>query len=853
MTDGAHSGRKVIKSARVEDLLLLLLPVLNRALSFIGVVEMLQGCCMIISVLVSRIELSNRFLDALLEALLPHLAGSSQDCALVCMFLIYQEKEVLTMSSKAYLSISRLNNLESTLLRLSEHSDVTRFYLAYLSALLDDAALQQNHLRVLTFFEAKLFDKVQLYYFLQHAMKREADFKTHQDHQSQIIRSLLHELLEFPEVCDIAEDLLKNRGINDKETRTKIQKKRRGSGFIDDIETRIVSPMQEVPISQRPLKQITPSEFADGFVPNESYMTFSSTDRYMQLLDIINNTISTPEWFAGTVDVLVSKLLSEPALEIPIASFLLRFSLSRFSDNLRIAAFEALAGWFMSKSEGNGDDMQIVLPYLIVHLSDKSRKLRMISAQCLQLLKRTYSSQQDEKRKAEKQTIWGEDNFHGLKSRKLLKLSSNETLKILTIVVLPHLEEVILDRKHISRIVRIALSGSSGNTEKAMKLPNIELKSSLRSKFASFLGHHAANTYALLAKCHLYSLIKGTGKIIRHIRSSVLLPALREWASLDHEEVSQICEADGITLAEIEIAHIEIIDCKEPESVECLRLLLGGKYGSGRSELREFAFQRLISLWPNAKFEARDAMADYLLNLSIEIRSDPSLETSKTLALETLRSLTLSTSTLASFLTFLHSSYQNLLKVSQQKKRKANGLPKSEIIKTSNTETFDKLVKDYTFVLELVESSQPENHPPLLNGLFQCLDDIQNLRNMLQSELVYLQNMALSCLRAIIENLKVRIKSPFMAFAYAIWQDGEFIYDSSVVRADLVADCVRTNSSLQVQNTAITLIASLASWMPGLVIHAIMPIFTFMGNTLLRQSDDYSSYVIDEVSWYFQI
>jgi U3 small nucleolar RNA-associated protein 10 len=35
-------------------------------------------------------------------------------------------------------------------------------------------------------------------------------------------------------------------------------------------------------------------------------------------------------------------------------------------------------------------------------------------------------------------------------------------------------------------------------------------------------------------------------------------------------------------------------------------------------------------------------------------------------------------------------------------------------------------------------------------------------------------------------------------------------------------------------------------WMPDAVLHSVMPIFTFMGNTILRQGDDYSAHVIDQ-------
>jgi U3 small nucleolar RNA-associated protein 10 len=65
----------------------------------------------------------------------------------------------------------------------------------------------------------------------------------------------------------------------------------------------------------------------------------------------------------------------------------------------------------------------------------------------------------------------------------------------------------------------------------------------------------------------------------------------------------------------------------------------------------------------------------------------------------------------------------------------------------------------------------------------------------------------------------------------------------------LLIDCVRSTTSPQVQNAALLLVASLASISPELVLHSVMPIFTFMSTSLLRQDDDYSAHVIDQVEY----
>jgi len=70
--------------------------------------------------------------------------------------------------------------------------------------------------------------------------------------------------------------------------------------------------------------------------------------------------------------------------------------------------------------------------------------------------------------------------------------------------------------------------------------------------------------------------------------------------------------------------------------------------------------------------------------------------------------------------------------------------------------------------------------------------------------------------------------------------------DHSAVRTDLLVDCVQKTASPQVQNAALLLIALLADVAPELVLHSVMPIFTFMGNSVLRQNDEYSAHVINQ-------
>ena len=49
------------------------------------------------------------------------------------------------------------------------------------------------------------------------------------------------------------------------------------------------------------------------------------------------------------------------------------------------------------------------------------------------------------------------------------------------------------------------------------------------------------------------------------------------------------------------------------------------------------------------------------------------------------------------------------------------------------------------------------------------------------------------------------------------------------------------------RNSALLLVSALAKVTPDLILHSIMPVFTFMGANVLRQDDEYSAYVVKQV------
>lgn len=119
--------------------------------------------------------------------------------------------------------------------------------------------------------------------------------------------------------------------------------------------------------------------------------------------------------------------------------------------------------------------------------------------------------------------------------------------------------------------------------------------------------------------------------------------------------------------------------------------------------------------------------------------------------------------------------------------------------------------------------------PDLLQVLFKILTDLDYLGNDGKLPVLYAQETLASCMLLCI----VKMKESQSRSRSRI--------DSNSIRADLIVNSIRLSQSPQVQNRLLLVIAELASLAPEIILHSVMPIFTFMGAHTVRQDDEFSS------------
>lgn len=125
-------------------------------------------------------------------------------------------------------------------------------------------------------------------------------------------------------------------------------------------------------------------------------------------------------------------------------------------------------------------------------------------------------------------------------------------------------------------------------------------------------------------------------------------------------------------------------------------------------------------------------------------------------------------------------------------------------------------------------------NPELLKALFKILTDLDYLGNDGKMPVLYAQETLASSMLLSIVQMKAASPKKKLKF------------DSNSIRADLIVNSIRLSQSPQVQNRLLLVIAELASLAPEIILHSVMPIFTFMGAHTIRQDDEFSSSALQQ-------
>ncbi|CAO1623616.1 unnamed protein product [Parajaminaea phylloscopi] len=516
--------------------------------------------------------------------------------------------------------------------------------------------------------------------------------------------------------------------------------------------------------------------------------------------------------FSDDKSVLSSLFLS---LGDSVASFLCGIcSSSRGSEDLAIVSaalkhLRALLSAYLADSQRSASDFQVIIPSLLIIAMNSDASIRREGLEALELVVSLAKSATQSKQ-VDAPGIWGYDAVYGVGSDTLMYLDLPDTLRFSADIV-ESKEPLANDHQYLPALLGGICSPEKGQDKK---------QSLYKRSVAAFLASHIVSWPSYKAKSRL---LAATARIREPSRLSSLLPLLRA-----------VVEAgEKGTLA----THLlqELTDSEREEYVRLLFGLFDSRSKAAFDEpdgqawplllraihnpetvVSKHAAPTLKTLWSLLGHERRktavEAVADVLADPASQAPSE---------VRETLASIDLD----AHLLVTIFSELRFRLS--------AQGLDAPAVKRARGTATKrDTVTRSAAMLGEILEvclRAKAACTAPVIAELFELLRVTLeiHLSRTLNSD--YLLHLVLS-------NLGHAL-SGAMPTADVVQS----------LRVDTVVNVIKASKNPATFQQALLFLSSVAALAPELVLHSAMPIFTFVGSSVLQRDDAYSFTVVERV------
>ncbi|KAL6720436.1 snoRNA-binding rRNA-processing protein utp10 [Lecanora helva] len=827
--DRASFSKLETQKQNHEDIILFILPVINEILSHEEMLELKVGCYMILTVLASKADLDDGVLTAMMEAVTTYWNKISH-AGLICLSVLAEQRDNAQLPPKVFDALIAIKNLDDDLTTLKQQYKVDKLALGVILGIMKNLnkAKDPGKLRLIKILiETGTLSEKSTVSALQCIFSTMRDLKLDLNSPFDLKGALADLVLRLAESQSIGKLLRTHTSVDDIDLLGTRLQRIIGS----DVETQ--DQMIEDVIMENDSPHDTANDFEDliGRIPSQtayeiSFLSHSESyifDSLAQVFSSASASESNLNRFSELAVLRKSLSMSEPLF----FSFHVRFWCSDRPAHARASAIQMVSKYI--EKENMTADAQMLLPYLVYALADPSLKVRRAAGELTTTLSTACREVLDTSKKSTmpilgKESIYGQ----GRETKDLSWLSQGDSYSFVVNVLSPSLQEFLLDEGHVSQFLSDTLNGSKHQTG-----PNTlgkDLKKSFRLSIFSFLCSHVVNMPLYKVKSRLLHVLNQVRKVGSASRTKLLMPVLSQLSHKSADDYRRICQNEGLDPSQFLESVMDIVSADDRDGIQSLKKIIESSNRPPFTSLKSAALHRLQGLWSSLKPDTQHSLANALLEEVIGKMTANSPADQEIGAVDTLQSLPLSTTVLQSFietLPSLPSSSQDKLPAS--KRRRTSQGQSTDISPIS--EDLSLAIKRYAFVLELVADAKAERHPDLLKGLFQVLSHLEKSQINSKSMIDYLLVLTLDNMLAIAEKAQavtsVSIKP-------------------STIRSDVLVDCIRTTVSPQVRNSALLLVANLARITPESILHNVMPIFTFVGNNVLRQGDDFSVYVVKQ-------
>lgn len=829
MVDNLRSGRRSIQQDNDQTLLQQIGPILGDSLVMKKVPSLQVACYMVITVLASKADLDDVALAAFMDQLVIGWTNETVRPGIVCLSILAQYRSAKQLPGKVTKALLKIQDLQLLLLDMWKEHRVDRLANGLALALIDRLT-KKGDTRGLPIIKTILSEEMlpekqttvifKMLIVAAHKIDDEAD----QDGKAR--KQLGLALVQLSQSAGQGGELFRK--------------------VIEDVDFDIEELELKLGASIQPRKALEEAP-KDVAMENGVESTEQIEDLESALARLTTKESALPTCLSTTADAVFDEI-SQLFLSIASAdsdiqtfdaapllhrvtapsacfyfTFYMRLWLGPYPTLVRVRALE-LAKSRAKEQDCAKIDLQGLLPYAIAALSDPAKKVRRAAADLITVL----GEQQSDARS--KKSIWGSKNLYA-DSKRMHWLSAEANQVFLQTILLPALEESILHEEHISAVLKSSLDSSKRTaTSEAESSKKSRTPHAIRLSILSFLASHVVKTPLVVLKVRLLKALNQIRGVSSTTRTDLLLPALQWWSELSAEEVKEVVIRETVDESLLDLSFVDVVVANDKAGLDCFFEIVSGPAGNNRAQLVRAIFSRIRRIWSSMKDDAKLFTAQKMLDLAQRpTSSDEDIASEE--AADLLRNVDLTTDILLFLLESLQDTARMATEPPANKRRRTSSSDHHRGLDNPNSQELSQALRKVTFVLQIVEASNPAEHPKLLQGLFMTLSDLQLLRTLVGSELGYLQNLVLSSL---------------LAMMPAYRDNRELKIDTSVGHGDVLVNCIQKSSSPAVQNSALLLVASLAQTAPDVVLHSVMPIFTFMGSSVLRQGDEYSAHVINQ-------
>ncbi|ODQ80991.1 hypothetical protein BABINDRAFT_160414 [Babjeviella inositovora NRRL Y-12698] len=370
--------------------------------------------------------------------------------------------------------------------------------------------------------------------------------------------------------------------------------------------------------------------------------------------------------------------------------------------------------------------------------------------------------------------------------------------------LLAHADEVALDQQQVYKSAAAAFA-----EKKTGKLA-----------YAFFTSQALAATLpAVKAKLiHVLSVCSVKGAAAP---SQLLAPFLATYVA-ERAAWEAACAVSKFSLTDLDTEVVGIVG--EREKHENAIAFLVAALEASSEQLAETAAARVVAIFGTLKPEFQQKLAETIVQ---HAANDATIEYD---AVGTLQALNLDNKTFVGL--FQGCQLNQTMPAGVAKRRRRSSTATKQAMKdTEVSKIASDHLKKVTVLLELVERSQgPQDSPALLQALFSILADLETLGSDGNMPVLYAQETLAASMLKVVGGLKGQ----------------NFVFDLNSIRADVIVATIRASPSPQVQNRLLLVVAALAALAPEIVLHSVMPIFTFMGAHTIRQDDEFSAHVVEQ-------